>query len=126
MPTSCLITPNSKTVNENARAVTFTVTRSGTLEAQTVYASTVENGGSPETSREVTIYINDNNSVEGDETFGLIVHSREVIQSQVSSSPPPSLSTMMIIGQSRAFRLPAMGRKAVSTTEMAASTGRHP
>jgi hypothetical protein len=85
------ITPNVATVNENAGTLTFTITRPSATLAETIYASTTENHGSTnnndynywynvpvafaigENSREVTIHVNDDSIIEGDETFGLIL-----------------------------------------------------
>jgi hypothetical protein len=92
--TSYSISPGSVTVNENAGTVTFTITRSGSLPAESLFVSTVQgssNGFSAnngdytgklnetlsfsanQTSRTVTVSITDDTSVESDETFGLIL-----------------------------------------------------
>ena len=42
MPTTYSISPNPVSVNENAGTLTFTITRSDTSSAATVYASTVQ------------------------------------------------------------------------------------
>src|SRR5712692_5143327 len=91
MATSYSISPTSITVNENAGTVTFTVTRSGTLPAETIFASTTQTEGfsnsndytginsqslsftSGQTSRTVTVSITNDSVAENDETFGFIV-----------------------------------------------------
>jgi hypothetical protein len=90
-PTTYGITPGSTTVNENAGTVTFTVTRSGGLPAETVFASTTQNHGSTnsgdytgisnqnvafaanQTSATVTVSITNDSVAESDETYGLVV-----------------------------------------------------
>jgi hypothetical protein len=91
MATTYALTPGSTTVNENAGTVTFTVTRSGTLTAETIFASTTQNHGSTnsgdyagisnqsvvfaanQTTATVTVSITNDSVVESDETYGLIV-----------------------------------------------------
>jgi hypothetical protein len=89
--TTYAITPNLATVNENAGSLTFTITRSGGLPAETVYASTTQTEGSSnvgdyggidsqavsftsgQTTRTVTVTILDDTTAENNETFGFIV-----------------------------------------------------
>src|SRR5437763_1719978 len=91
MATTYAITPASTTVNENAGTVTFTVTRSGGLPAETIFASTTQNHGSTnsgdytgisnqsvafsanQASATVTVSITNDTVAESDETYGLIV-----------------------------------------------------
>jgi pimeloyl-ACP methyl ester carboxylesterase len=88
--TTYTISGNSS-VSEGAGSLTFTITRSGSLPAETIYASTTTTEGSSnnsdyigvnsqavaftsnQTSRTVTVTITDNSSVESSETFGFIV-----------------------------------------------------
>ncbi len=41
------LSPNPATVNENAGSVSFTLTRTGTFPAETLYASTTQSGSPP-------------------------------------------------------------------------------
>src|SRR6185437_14149879 len=91
-PTAYSITPNPPTVSESAGSVTFTIARSGgTLPAETIYASTTQGEGysnnsdytdilnqsvsftSGQITRDVTVTILDDSTVEANETFGFIV-----------------------------------------------------
>lgn len=90
-PVTFSIAPQSVTVNEDGGTVTFTVSRSASTTAQTVYASTVQNQGAAnngdytgllnrpvafavgENEQTVTVQITDDAVVESDEVFGLIV-----------------------------------------------------
>ncbi len=85
------ISTTTPVVDESAGTVTFTVTRSSALSAETLYVSTAPDQGSAnsgdyqgllnqavsfatgETARTVTIKINDDAAAEGDERFGVIV-----------------------------------------------------
>jgi Ca2+-binding RTX toxin-like protein/predicted HNH restriction endonuclease len=85
------ISPGSTTLDEGAGTVTFTVSRTNTAAAETLYASTVQTEGSVnggdysgiankplsfaagEATKIVTLSITDDAAVEGNETFGLIV-----------------------------------------------------
>ena len=89
--TTYAITPGATTVNEAAGTVTFTITRSSAALSETVFVSTTPDQGFAnigdygglldrslafgvgETSRTVTIAINNDSAVEFSETFGLIV-----------------------------------------------------
>jgi uncharacterized membrane protein len=92
--TNYSVTPSSNVTNENAGTVTFTVTRSGGLAAETLYVSTLNgsaNGYSAnvndyngvvnqqlvfaanQTTAQVTISVNNDTVAENDETFGFIV-----------------------------------------------------
>ena len=51
-PTTYTISPNPASVNENAGTLTFTVTRSSSAAAATVYASTVQDEGTNNTNNE--------------------------------------------------------------------------
>jgi Ca2+-binding RTX toxin-like protein len=91
VPTSYAIAPNPANVNEGAGTLSFTVTRSGSFPAETVFASTATNLGSSnsgdyagllnqavsfatgETSKTVTVSITNDAVVESNETFGFIV-----------------------------------------------------
>jgi Domain of unknown function (DUF1906)/Calx-beta domain/RTX calcium-binding nonapeptide repeat (4 copies) len=91
MATTYTITPASTTINESAGTVTFTVTRSGTLPAETLFVSTETGEGSAnngdytgklneqlaftsgQTSKTVTVSITNDSVVESSETFGLLV-----------------------------------------------------
>ena len=91
MATTYTITPNPVSVNEGASTQTFTITRSGTLLAETIYASTTQSEGYTnsndytgilnkslsftlnQVSQTVTIAITNDTVVEPNETFGLIV-----------------------------------------------------
>jgi len=88
--TTYLISPNPATVNENAGTLTFTITRSGSTPAETIYASTTTTEGfanngdyvgilnqtvsftSGQASRTVTVTINNDSTVESSETFGFL------------------------------------------------------
>jgi hypothetical protein len=85
------ISPTSPTVNEAAGSVSFTITRPSGLPAQTVYVSTTEDQGSPDsgdftgklkegvtfsngqTQRTFGIQITNDSNVENNETFGVKV-----------------------------------------------------
>jgi hypothetical protein len=85
------ITPNSAPVFESGGSVTFTIKRSGSLPAETVYASTTQTEGFSnngdysdftnqavsfilgQTNGSVTVTILDDSIVESSETFGFIV-----------------------------------------------------
>jgi pimeloyl-ACP methyl ester carboxylesterase len=85
------ITPNPATVGESAGTLTFTITRSGSFPAETIYASTTQTEGfsnssdytgianqsvsftSGATTRTVTVTILNDTTVENSETFGFIV-----------------------------------------------------
>jgi len=87
------IDPSSVAVNENIGSITFTITRSESAAAQTVYVSTLQNQGATnngdylsklnepvsfavgEMSHSVTVQITDDTLGENDETFGLIVQA---------------------------------------------------
>ncbi|MEZ5960602.1 MAG: Calx-beta domain-containing protein [Hyphomonadaceae bacterium] len=89
--TSYSLTPVSTTVSEGVGTITFTVTRSGDLPAETIYASTTTNQGSSnngdytgllnqaitfssgQTTRSVTIVIANDALAESDETFGVVI-----------------------------------------------------
>jgi predicted chitinase len=96
-PTIYSFSPSSASVNENAGSLMFTITRSGGLPTETVFASTVQgasngyasnnsdyNGlvnqgvtfSANQTQQVVTIAILDDTVSEADETFGLIVQRR--------------------------------------------------
>jgi hypothetical protein len=97
--TSYSISPSSITVNENAGTVTFTVSRSGGLPAETLFVSTSTGEGSSnsndytgklneqltftsgQTQRTVTVSLTNDSVAENSETFGLLV--------QRNSSDPP-------------------------------------
>ena len=90
-PVTYSIDPQSASVSEGAGTVTFTVSRSDSTAAQTLYVSTVQNQGSTNNSdyvgklneplnfavgqaqQSVTVTITNDTIVEGNETFGLIV-----------------------------------------------------
>lgn len=98
-PTTYDLTPNSTRVSENAGNITFTVTRSGSVPAETIYASTLvdtatSSGGdytgivdqaisfSPgQTSATFTVHINDDSAVESQEHFRVMI-----VKSQGQSS----------------------------------------
>jgi fibronectin type 3 domain-containing protein len=100
LATSYLISPNPVSVGEGAGTQSFTVTRSGGLPAETIFASTTQTEGSTnsgdytsilnqnvafasnQTQATVTVSITNDTTVENNETFGLIV--------QRSSSDPVS------------------------------------
>src|SRR6266571_6635873 len=88
------VSANPNPVNENAGTVTFTITRSGSFPAETLFASTVQgsangfdtnssdyNGllnqqvtvASGQTSTQVTVSVINDAVAESDETFGFIV-----------------------------------------------------
>jgi len=85
------ISPSSVIVNEGAGTVTFTVIRTGSFPAETIFVSTTQNQGSTnngdyvginsqglgfalgQTSATVTVSITNDTAVESNETFGLIV-----------------------------------------------------
>jgi Ca2+-binding RTX toxin-like protein len=89
--TTYSLTPSSTTVDESTGTITFTVTRSGGLPAETIFASTTTNQGSSnngdytgllnqaitfsagQTTRTFTVSITDDSSVESNETFGVII-----------------------------------------------------
>jgi len=93
--TNYSVSANPNPVNENAGTVTFTITRSGSLAAETLYASTVNGGANGyavnngdyatnvnnlavsfaanQTSKTVTLSITNDSITESDETFGFIV-----------------------------------------------------
>ncbi len=90
LPTTYSITPNPATVNENDGSHSFTVMRSGNLQAETVYVSTTQDQGYinsgdysgllnqsvafslNQTQITVTVSITNDATVENNETFGLI------------------------------------------------------
>src|SRR4029077_7007700 len=93
-PTTYDLTPNSTTVSENAGNLTFTVTRSGSFPAETIYASTLLDTAtsasgdytgivdqaisfsSGQTTASFTVHINDDSTVESQEHFRvMIAHS---------------------------------------------------
>jgi hypothetical protein len=86
------VSPAASHISESAGTLTFTVTRTGSLTAETLYASTVQDAGSRnegdyatnvnnlilsfgtgEASKTVTVGITNDTSPEQDETFALIV-----------------------------------------------------
>jgi uncharacterized membrane protein len=85
------ISPGTVTANENAGTMTFTVTRSGSLLAETIYTSTTQTEGfinsndytpilsqaltfsSGQTSQTITVSITNDLVAESDEKFGLVV-----------------------------------------------------
>src|SRR5690242_10999216 len=89
--TTYSIAPNPATISEGAGPLSFTITRSGTLPAETVYASTTQTEGysnsgdytgilnqsvtfsSGQTTRTVTVTILNDTTPESNETFGFIV-----------------------------------------------------
>src|ERR1043166_7482293 len=94
MMTTYSVSANPNPVNENGGTITFTITRSGTFPAETLFASTLQgsangystnssdyNGivnqqvtfASGQTSAQVTISVINDSVVESDETFGFIV-----------------------------------------------------
>ena len=91
LATTYAITPNPATVNEGAGTLSFTVTRSGGLPAETIYASTLQDQGSTnsgdytglanqsvafalnQTQKTVTVSITNDTVVESNESFSLIV-----------------------------------------------------
>lgn len=91
MATSYAITPGSVSVSEGAGTQSFTITRSGGLPAETVYASTAQGEGYTnsgdytglsnqslsfalnQTTATVTVAITNDTVVESNETFGLVV-----------------------------------------------------
>ena len=94
MPTSYAVSASPNPVSESIGTVTFTITRSGTLSAETVYLSTVHgaaNGyatnssdysgidsqgfsfSAGQASRTFTVSLINDGAVEADETFGFIV-----------------------------------------------------
>ena len=90
-PTTYAISPNPGSVGEGAGSLSFTVTRSGGLPSETIYASTTQTEGYSnngdytgfvnqnvafalnQTQATVSVWITDDTSVESSETFGLIV-----------------------------------------------------
>jgi len=92
--TAYAISPGSLVVNEGAGTATFTITRSGILSAETIYASTVQSKGSVnsndytpvvnqalmfssgQASQTVTISITNDSVAESDEGFALVVQRR--------------------------------------------------
>src|SRR6202140_4172291 len=91
MATTYTISPNPASVNENAGTLTFTVTRSSSAAAATVYASTVQDQGytnngdytglasqavtfaAGQTQATVNVHIDDLGLTSGSETFRFIV-----------------------------------------------------
>src|SRR5205085_3445866 len=91
-----LITPGSQTVNESDGRVVFTITRSNSGQAQTVYVSTTQDHGTHnngdyigwynvpvtfaagQTSEDVSILVTNDTIAEPDETFGLIVQQSPI------------------------------------------------
>ena len=89
--TTYSISPNPASVNENAGHLTFTITRSSSLSAATVYASTVQDQGysnngyyvgvsnqvvnfsASQSTAQVSVTINDLGLTSGSETFRFIV-----------------------------------------------------
>jgi hypothetical protein len=89
--TTYSISPNPGSVSESGGTITFTLTRSGGLPAETVYVSTTQDQGytnngdytgflsqslsftSNQTQRTVTVSITNDSTEEPDEKFGLIV-----------------------------------------------------
>jgi murein DD-endopeptidase MepM/ murein hydrolase activator NlpD len=89
--TAYSITPNPATVNENAGSVTFTITRSGGMPAETIYASTTQTEGfansgdyigianqgltfaSGQTTSTAKVTVLNDSVAETNETFGFIV-----------------------------------------------------
>lgn len=85
------MTPATSSINENAGTVTFTITRSGGLPAETVFVSTTTTEGfanntdytgipnqfvtfaANQTSATVTVTLTNDSVVEPNETFGLIM-----------------------------------------------------
>jgi murein DD-endopeptidase MepM/ murein hydrolase activator NlpD len=85
------ITPLAVSVDEGARTVTFTITRSPATSPETLYVSTIPDQGYPnsgdysgllnqaigfaagQTSRTVTLTIHDDNMDESNETFGIML-----------------------------------------------------
>ncbi len=106
MATSYSISPNPASVNEGTGTLTFTITRSGTLPAETIFASTTTNQGSTnssdynpllnqpvsfasnQTSQTVSISILNDSVVENNETFGFIVqrNSSDPVSTFLASS----------------------------------------
>ncbi len=90
-PASYALSPDASRVSESAGTVTFTITRSGSLAAETLYASTTPNMGysnsgdyaglrdlpvlfaQGQATATVTIAITDDALVEAAESFGLIL-----------------------------------------------------
>ena len=95
MQTTYSITPNPASVNENAGSLTFTVSRSPSTSAATVYVSTVQDPNHPNTNNyyyngfvaqplnfsagqstaTVTVTINDENLTSGSESPSLLVQT---------------------------------------------------
>ncbi len=91
IPVTYSISPNPASVNENGGSLTFTVTRSNSSSAATVYASTVQDQGplnngyyvglnsqsvsfsSGQSTAQVSVTINDKGLTSGSETFRFIV-----------------------------------------------------
>ena len=90
-PITYSLTPSAALVNEGAGTVTFTVTRSSSATAETLYASTTPDQGfsnsgdysgllnqqinfaSGQSTQTVTLSINDDSVVENNESFGLVL-----------------------------------------------------
>lgn len=93
LPETYSITPGSTTVPENVGTITFTITRSDSTAAETIYASTVQNQGATnngdyvgllnqavifaagQSQQTVAVTILDDTIPENNETFGLIVQA---------------------------------------------------
>src|SRR5258706_548582 len=89
--TTYAITPKPGTVSEGAGTITFTITRSGSFPAETIYASTTQTEGysnsndytgianqavtftAGQVSKTVSVTILNDTTVENNETFGFIV-----------------------------------------------------
>ena len=118
--TNYSVTPGSNVTNENAGTVTFTVTRSGGLAAETLYVSTLNgaaNGYSAnvndyngvvnqqvvfaanQTSAQVAISINNDAVAENDETFGFVVQHNASDRWRPIWPRPIGRSTTMILGR---------------------------
>ena len=94
--TTYSITPNPASVNENAGHLTFTITRSSSVAAATVYASTVQDQGYSnngyyvgilnqtvnfsvgQSTAQVSVTINDLGLTSGSETFRFIVQQNSI------------------------------------------------
>ncbi|MGZ8364027.1 MAG: Calx-beta domain-containing protein [Caulobacteraceae bacterium] len=100
LSTGYSLTPSSTTVDENDGSITFTVTRTGDLVAETLFVSTTQTEGfansgdyssllnqglifsAGQSSKTFSVNITNNTTLEPDETFGVIV--------QRNSSDPAS------------------------------------
>ena len=110
--TTWSIAPASVSVSESAGTVSFTISRTNSAAAQTVYVSTVQDQGSTnngdyvgklnepvpfaavQTKQPVTVTINNNdNVVEGNETFRLIV--QESTTDPINTSTPSATFTIL-------------------------------